>query len=528
MFIVADTQLHELGGTRFPGQLEFADAIVPVALRPVELDMLAGAMVRNFGDTFNTIATEKKVGRLWAHLGDFADLSCRGEMDRTLKLLKRFGGGLAGVAPGNHDRAFTGNFYWSPFWDTACRSSRLEKEASDGAIVRELGAQLAPGARMEVIQRWSWRTGFAETPSALASVARLGTVMHRRAEHGVLGIFVDTSDRHASDWGVAGLNGSFSERQADRIRALVTEVIDEATQRGPQPYADPLFIVFAHHPYGELTSRSHGRLQKLICWLDGDAGCGEDRAESVTPPPPRVLAIISAHTHDAKRFGHCVGGRILREIVVGSTLDPPQEAAWLEVGTDIHGRAALRVQSLPAVKRPGRTCADDAALPSAPTAARCRSVVAALAAHASCRELFTRADGSGTAGPPCAELERPLSFDEKLEGLLTYGGPSRPTKIKELQERRAKKLLSCLCRNGDCKVPEHPLHDEAYEAEIMARAQSPDGPEELACLGWAASAVQAHKAAGMQIADALRCAFDDPTMHAALESVAVLEEVSCD
>ena len=85
-----------------------------------------------------------------------------------------------------------------------------------------------------------------------------------------------------------------------------------------------------------------------------------------------------------------------------------------------------------------------------------------------------------------------------------------------------------MSRKGDCKVPEHPFDNEAYEVEILARASSPEGPEELACLGWAASAVQAHKAAGMQMADALRCAFDDSTMQAAQESVAALEDVSCD
>ena len=155
-------------------------------------------------------------------------------------------------------------------------------------------------------------------------------------------------------------------------------------------------------------------------------------------------------------------------------------------------------------------------------------MVADLAADARCRELFTRPGEAGTAGPPCAELERPLTFNAKLQALQTYGGPSRPSKIKHLQERQTKNLLSCLCQNGDCKVPDHPFENEAYEAEVMARAQSPGGPEELACLGWAASAVQAHKASGMQMADALRCAFDDATIQAAQEMVAVLEDVTCE
>ena len=45
MFLLADTQIHELGRKRFPGQMEVADAIVPVVRRPVELDMLSTATV---------------------------------------------------------------------------------------------------------------------------------------------------------------------------------------------------------------------------------------------------------------------------------------------------------------------------------------------------------------------------------------------------------------------------------------------------------------------------------------------------
>ena len=30
---------------------------------------------------------------------------------------------LAGIAPGNHDMAFTGNFFCSPYWTGACKSS---------------------------------------------------------------------------------------------------------------------------------------------------------------------------------------------------------------------------------------------------------------------------------------------------------------------------------------------------------------------------------------------------------------------
>jgi len=50
---------------------------------------------------------------------------------------------------------------------------------------------------------------------------------------------------------------------------------------------------------------------------------------------------------------------------------------------------------------------------------------------------------------------------------------------------------------------------------------------ELACVSWAAAAVQAHKASGMTMREALRCAFDDETLPAAQETVATLEERPC-
>jgi hypothetical protein len=68
---------------------------------------------------------------------------------------------------------------------------------------------------------------------------------------------------------------------------------------------------------------------------------------------------------------------------------------------------------------------------------------------------------------------------------------------------------------------------EAYAPAITELARDPDRRVELACLSWAASALQRHKAAGMTMADAIRCAFDDPTLPPAQVTVAVAEDVSC-
>jgi hypothetical protein len=42
-----------------------------------------------------------------------------------------------------------------------------------------------------------------------------------------------------------------------------------------------------------------------------------------------------------------------------------------------------------------------------------------------------------------------------------------------------------------------------------------DWQKELTCLSWAGAAVQEHKAAGMTVPAALRCAFEDPTLPSA-------------
>ena len=174
-------------------------------------------------------------------------------------------------------------------------------------------------------------------------------------------------------------------------------------------------------------------------------------------------------------------------------------------------------------KRAGLTC--QSAL--MPTAARCRSLVAGLAARPECEPLFSRSDGGNEPGPACADLERPLSFDEQLRGLVQSGGSDEPADIELGQRRRAQRLLTCACRDERCPVPADPFEGEAYAGLLEGLAAEPAQLEELTCLAWAASAVQGHKAAGMEMADALRCAFDDPTIPAAQVSVATLEDLPC-
>src|SRR3569623_794778 len=116
-----------------------------------------------------------------------------------------------------------------------------------------------------------------------------------------------------------------------------------------------------------------------------------------------------------------------------------------------------------------------------------------LAAAPACQDLVRGADADGTSGNSCDAQERPQSVQ----------APS------------------------GCADLAHPRKNERYYPIFMTLAEDPAHRDELACLAWAASSLQAHKAAGMTMADSLRCAFDDPSLPPAQVTVASAEEQAC-
>ncbi|MGH9884390.1 MAG: hypothetical protein ACREBE_02605, partial [bacterium] len=591
MFIVSDSQVHQLGGERFPGQTELADLLVPSAVRPVELDMLGVASVEQLKATFREVVAEAQSEPVyWAHLGDLADLSCTRELDRAVGVFSRFATPvpgpdgrvrvpkLAGIAPGNHDMSFTGNFFWSPYWSGACRSerkakmasnpslpgrevstqassvedpdlvglSRADKLASTKVIARLLNPELGVIPKDQVsapdrtgLKRWLFGTG------GLATVTPLGTIQHRGAQRTVVAVFVDTGDDATFDFGIAGLFGTYSGNQDDRLRALILRLKDRIK--------DPLWVVFAHHPLGELTGASRERLEDTLDWLDHDPFHLEASASSLFEPEPRLLGIIAAHTHRAETHRVCVAHRVVREIVVGSTIDSAQQGALLEIGTDEKGLAALRLKTVQTVARPGFTCGPK---PTVIDAEECQRIVARLKCDARCEPLF---DEGYKAARDCTELEQTTGFGDAVRDLIGSSSPVDPQEIKKVQRQRAGRLLSCICRSSDRGTPlgppgtnrcagpdaeapgipiagecaplgdDDPLDDDVFATRIAQRVEhgGDDARKELACLSWAASALQQHKAQGMTFASALRCAFDDQTIPAEQESVATLDRQPC-
>ena len=557
VFLLADTQIHALGGQRFPGQLEVANALVPVCRRPVELDMLSTAAVIRSETVYKNLAAQRDNAKLrpplWAHLGDLADLACASEMDRMIDLLRpaareqnafvAMAAGqhrLAGIAPGNHDSNFQGNFGWSPYWDGACAGRRLDKRASDERIAKLLAGEwydggdggdgTQRGTGSQVVQGRAAGAFFETRPGARFTITRLGTLRDDAGRsRGVLAIFIDTSDRLAQNFGLGGSFGSFSSRQREAILAAVEELERDRSDA----WADPWYVMFGHVPYDELTATSRDQLARLITALDGRAG---------RPGQARVITLVTAHTHVAGSHRLCIGQRLVREIVVGSVIDPPQQAAVLEIGYDARGRASARISSLPTVARDGMTCASAYAGPEYATpAAACRDVVARLAVTPACQDLVSgNDDGAAPASRTCAALERPLSLADQLDGIARYGGPDDPLQLAAADGVRARALLGCLCRDGAGGVPAtcgaalaDPFAEDAY-APIIAELAHRDEPQripprqtELTCLAWAAAVVQAHKANGMTMADAARCAFDDATLPPAQVTVAVADETPC-
>jgi cholesterol oxidase len=446
LFVVSDSQFHELDGKRSGVHLDLADRLVPVAVRPIELDLLSEVTLLHFG--FDIYQQLKKTRRdmKWAHIGDFGDLGCSLELERLRGVFNAYSniGKLAGIAPGNHDSSFVGNFDWHPDWDSVCKapSVRLEKEASDAQLEKLLDAN------PDRIVRRMYERAKPLSPfpghGYLAMVSPIGTTKNASGDHPVIGVFIDSSDHGAFDIGVAGVVGSVSDEQED--------FLVDAAKRAAKG-SDAYYVLFLHHPFADLDWRG----KKNVGDLAGSLG--------------NVLAVFSAHTHLSARVRHGSELRNATEYVVGSTIDPPQEATLLDIGPDASGRTTVRVETIPAVRRP-----TDLACPRATDALRkvdCETILSDLRDR--CPRWLKNDEGRTPETADGAHLVDVF-----------------PRQVERHQRERAFAMLTCFTAGAPSDyLPDDPLDDRRIFPKVTDLWITYE--DELVCASWAASIVQAYK-----------------------------------
>ena len=473
LFLVSDSQFHEIGGARVGTHLDLVNSVVAVSVRPIELDLLSGATLAHFGKIYAGML-EQRPNMLWAHLGDSADLGCKGEMRRAQAHLRAFGGGapgrLAALMPGNHDSTFIGNFTWHPDWGTdgVCKSDILWKNNAN-AMLREVADELRPrqpGTEAIVTDHWStlW-----DHRAALAWVTRLGVLEGKS----VIGVFLDSSDYTGLGLGVDGVQGSISGAQASEVMSRL-----DGEPR------DSWIVLFMHHPYGEISQVGIHQIKTIA------------RHVGVR----QVLGIVSAHTHFAARRIHTIDDEPIPELVVGSTIDPPQEAALLEVTNRGGTKPTIEIRTIPSVRRPGQTC-----LPRGPgeiTSEVCAAIFQSLEGNEqepSCKELFNELN----VPTPGAHFEK-------------------PEQLAVAQRKSATRLLKCVFRGrANVTVPENPLVDEWVFPILDAMANESAHEPELVCLSWAASVFQGHKQNGWRYNHALAMSLERAATFGAVEMLSM-------
>ena len=118
VLVVADCQLHNLYSKAIPERNLSAEAAASTAIRPPQLDMFAGDVLRYI--TTTGCPDSKTI----VHLGDALDLACEGEWTEFAEVMNASGKPWV-VAPGNHDFFYFGVYdpHRTKLWDDACYGS---------------------------------------------------------------------------------------------------------------------------------------------------------------------------------------------------------------------------------------------------------------------------------------------------------------------------------------------------------------------------------------------------------------------
>jgi hypothetical protein len=339
--LVADNQDNHLFGTSFFLRTKVADSLASTAIRPVQLDMYGQDML---AWTIRHHCPNDKYCLPFIHLGDAANMSCAGEIQRFFGIMNEASAGWV-MAPGNHDGYFDGNIHPSKqavdvfginqtTWDKACTHSgaAMNKAQFVSAYVGEK-AKTIPGlaqavgltasqnsaqgsfrdpSRKAFPEAVIWRVDDAH-PQRSFVVQRIELTLPGQTDHRAIGILIDTNQyenepKNVPNFGIynAGLTGDIQEDQIQAIRELLGDV-DRAGRT---------LVLFAHHPFKDLTTRG----QQFINELRQKDG---------------LLTYVSAHTHAGTYFvnpGSEDEGEPWLELNVGSILDYPPEYRTFHLG----------------------------------------------------------------------------------------------------------------------------------------------------------------------------------------------------
>jgi len=341
--LVADNQLHNLFADPVPlRRSAAADRLVPVAIRPTQLDF--------FGSELLEWALDRTSKTPAVHLGDGCNLACVGEFVRFVWHMRRARAGWV-MAPGNHDGYFFGNEHADESgtaWQAACRhitppllkdrfvrlyvaALLLQRNVVPPSFRLELGLDPEPppeptwselegrlrglGARLP--PALSWRKTGSERGLLSAIAWRIDSERPWRSfvvqeidlseDFPARGLLLDTCQYRSAPsliplgfLGVnSGLNGEILEDQAEAAEGWT----------GREPGA--AWALMGHHPYDALTSRG----RRAVDGLRARAGGG---------------VFVSAHTHAGSYRLHGSGEATWIELNVGSILDWPIERRSLQ------------------------------------------------------------------------------------------------------------------------------------------------------------------------------------------------------
>lgn len=324
LFAFADTQLHHLYGKRTFAQSPFADRMAfEVAIRPAALDdgsdLLLAAVASDYAHHY--------ADHELLFLGDAADLSCEPELDSFLQVFADAGVRQLHAVTSNHDGFFVGNFTSKDDldgnlaltdmphdWTRACSTpnSFFDNRLTKGRAVKKLSELVPQGPLWASSVAYRGALGPDDYKSSwMYYVRQLGGGSVGAPP--VWGVFLDTVDYRGFDLKSAQGAGS-----AGAISRLQLRFLDRAMfeASGTVPGQKPVFVVFGHHPMNSLEPDSRRRLQQFFA------------------AHPDVLGYVAAHEHATGERTIYANGRMVPELVIGSTTDAPNSATRIEVRID--------------------------------------------------------------------------------------------------------------------------------------------------------------------------------------------------